>query len=406
MTRAPDDVLPARILIVDDERQIHASVRLRLGSDYEIVSCYDAPEALERLQRDRFDLCLADIHMPRMDGLAFIQEAQRVDPALGYVVLSAFDTEDNLRRTIPLQVFDFIGKPLPEREGFEHRIPEWIARTRQQRRDRQLNEKSRTVAQELATSQLAHEAEIAASETARDALLQTANLLTTIHAHLVTATTLFAPRVKADPTLAHLLRNLDEARKTADAAVSVADGFFNSAYASRDSAPAFVAAGLQHAIDIARRMSRADEANKLVDATAFDPATVARNLSGIEFLLMMVPAIGVALAVTRPHHTVRLEARHLPRLDAALKEPTARQFLWLNRKHAALSQPGVQIVIDTAAPALDRSDFETWLKGEPSPFSSIAARGLVAGLQKSHALLGSALAPAAQAFRLVLVLPV
>ena len=75
MSRDPVDVMTPRILIVDDERQIHASIRLRLGRDYELVSCFDAREALERLGQERFDLCLADIHMPHMDGLTFIARA-------------------------------------------------------------------------------------------------------------------------------------------------------------------------------------------------------------------------------------------------------------------------------------------------------------------------------------------
>ena len=128
------ELMTPRILIVDDERQIHASLRLRLGRDYELVCCFNAREALARLQQERFELCIADIHMPQMDGLTFIETAQKTDPALGYVVLSAFDSDENLRRTIPLQVYDFLSKPLPDRAGFEARIPAWIDATRRRRR--------------------------------------------------------------------------------------------------------------------------------------------------------------------------------------------------------------------------------------------------------------------------------
>src|SRR5688572_17434984 len=114
MSIDPVDLMPARILVVDDEQQIHASMRLRLGNDHELVFSFGGPDALRKLSQDRFDLCFADIHMPEMDGLRFIDAARTIDPQLGYVVLSAFDTDDNLRRTIPLQVYDFISKPLPE----------------------------------------------------------------------------------------------------------------------------------------------------------------------------------------------------------------------------------------------------------------------------------------------------
>ena len=89
MATATNAILPSRILVVDDERQIHASLRLRLGETHELEFAFDAAGGLERLRQTLFDLCLADLHMPRMDGFAFIEAAQQVDPALGFVVLSA-----------------------------------------------------------------------------------------------------------------------------------------------------------------------------------------------------------------------------------------------------------------------------------------------------------------------------
>ncbi len=134
-------------------------------------------------------------------------------------------------------------------------------------------------------------------ETARDALLQTANLLTTIHAHLVSAVAMAATRARGDSSGVQLLRNLEEARKTADAASSVAAGFFDSAYASRDAAPALIDSGIQEASGIAARISHAEAANKAVDFIPFETRRPIQGLSGIDFLLMMVPVIGAALTL-------------------------------------------------------------------------------------------------------------
>ena len=138
MSINPLDLMPPRILVVDDETQIHASMRLRLADENELVFSSSGSDALCKIAQQRFDLCFADIHMPEMDGLSFIDKARTVDPCLGYVVLSAFDTDDNLRRTIPLQVYEFITKPLPERRDFEARISNWVEATRKRRRERQL----------------------------------------------------------------------------------------------------------------------------------------------------------------------------------------------------------------------------------------------------------------------------
>ncbi len=314
MIQAASELLPPRIALIDDEHQIHASVRLRLGKGYELISFTDPCDALSALPAEKFDLCFVDIHMPGMDGLALIEAAALADPALGFVVLSAFDTDENLRRTIPLNVYDFISKPLPERDGFEARIPDWIARTRQRRRDRHLAQRADVIDRDLDSVRLDLQVELVASESARDALLQTANLLTTIHAHLVTATSTLAAKVKTDHGLIPLLRNLEVGRKTAEAAASVAEGFFESAYASRDSSPALIDSGINHAICIASRLSRAESLGKTVDFSSADSPLPVRHLSGIDFLLMMVPVIGLALAVTGANTTVRLHIESLARL--------------------------------------------------------------------------------------------
>src|SRR5688572_26790975 len=162
----PVELMVPRLLLVDDERQIHASIRLRLANDYELSSCLHAQDALELISKNRFDLCFVDIHMPKMDGIAFIDAARKVDPELGYVVISAFDTDVNLRRTIPLQVYDFLSKPLPERAGFEGRIRGWIETTQQRRKEVALARRAETIVGDLDSAFLEREIELFASENA------------------------------------------------------------------------------------------------------------------------------------------------------------------------------------------------------------------------------------------------
>jgi DNA-binding response OmpR family regulator len=402
------ELLTPRILVLDDERQIQSSLRLRLAKDYEVVCCSHAHQALEAVATGRFDLCFVDIHMPEMDGLTFIENARQTDAALGYVVLSAFDSSENLHRTVRLHVFDFIGKPLPERHEFEARIPGWIERTRSQRREQALVQQADLLHRDLDSARLDREVELVASETARDALLQTANLLTTIQAHLLSAASLSAARAKIDPTLMSLSRNLEEARKTASAAVGVADSFFGSAYASRDSSPGLIDSGIRQAISIANRMSSADAENKTVDLTSSlsNGHVSAHGLSGIELLLMVVPIIGAALLRAEASSTVGINLQSLARLDMAPKEPRFRGYLWANRKNAPLSHPGVLVTVTAAAPALQRAEAEAWLKGDSGPLSTISARGLVAGLQKSRGLLAISVAPSSGGFQVLLALPV
>ena len=405
MEQNPAALLMPRLLVVDDERQIHASLRLRLGENYDIVFCFGGSEALEAVNQQRFDLCIVDIHMPQMDGLAFIERAKQVDPDLGYVILSAFDSDENLRRTIPLQVCEFIPKPLPERIEFEDRIPTWIDHTRQRRRERILVRQAGTLANDLGSAQLERDVEVIASESARDALLQTAGLLTTIHAHLATATSAIAARGRHDPSTGHLLRSLEEARKTAEASISITETFFNSAYGSRDSSPALVNAGLLHAISIASRMTQAEQSNKTIDFEPAEDCLPIRNLSGIDFLLLVIPAVAVSLALAPANTTVRIERQIRARLDLVSRNGLLKNFLWVNRKWAITSSPGVQITFVARAAPFTRSQAEAWVSGESAAQDLTPARGLISGIQKCKGMLGLAVAPAAEEFELVLALP-
>ncbi len=405
MTSTPIDLLVPRILIVDDERQIHASLRLRLGRDYGLVCHTDARQALALLDHERFDLCIVDIHMPHMDGLTFVEAARKTDPELGFIILSAFDNDENLRRTIPLQVYDFVSKPLPEKKEFEACIPSWIDQTRRRRRERSLAQQAGSIASDRESARLDREVELVASETARDALLQTANLLTTIHAHLVSATALMATRAKTDPGAGHLWRNLEEARKTTDAAMTVAEGFFDSGYGNRHSSPALLNDGMRHAISIATRMSGAEESNKAVDFIPVDAPQPLHGLTGIEFLLMLVPALGLALNSAPRNTTIGVRGEHFARLDTVLREPDLRGFLWVNRRNAMGSRPGILLTITATAAPLARSETEAWLKGEFGPLATVTPRGLISGIQKCHGLLGFSLAPESDQLRVVLALP-
>lgn len=401
----PIDALTPRILVVDDERQIHSTLKLRLGRDYDLSFASDGISALNLLQSERFDLCLADIRMPGLDGLRFVEKARELDPALGFVILSAFGTDENLRRAIPLQVFDFIGKPLPERADFEAKIPDWVGRTRRQRRNSSMADHAESIIDDLASARMAQEIEVVASETARDALLQTSNLLTTIHAHLVTAISIHSTRSRSEPGQAHLQRNLEEARKTADVAMSVAEGFFDSAYGSRDHSPAVVMPGVNLAVEIARRTSGSDEQNKYVDISPLDRPLSVRGLSGIEFLLLMVPSIGVALACAPLNSTIGITVQAVQRLDVMPPDAKPTDYLWVNRRNAVVGQAGVMFTITAAAPAFSRTDGEAWLKGNNRNLSAITARGLINGVKKCRGVLGIAIAPFSEEFRLTLALP-
>jgi CheY-like chemotaxis protein len=394
-----------RLLVVDDERQIHMSLKLRLAEGYELTSCSEPQIALARIKNARFDLCIVDLHMPGMDGLTFIEAAREIDPGLGFVILSGNGTEENLRRTIPLQVYDFIYKPLPDRTSLEQQLPDWVQRTQQRRREIELLTGSGALARELHAIQIERDIEFTASESARDALLKSANLLTTINALLLSAAQQLESRAKSEPGIAAINRSVQEARRATETATAITEGFFNSAYANRDTSPAHLGSCLASAASICSRWAQIEERRKHLDLSCDEPDAVVWGISGIELLLLLIPALGAALEVAESGTTVQVRAEGLRRVDVAHKHSRTDGFIWVNRKHALHSHAGVMLSLRTSSAAFEQTVIKQWLEGDQASRVQSPARGLVHGLKKCKGMLGFAVLPANERFELVIALP-
>jgi two-component system, NtrC family, response regulator AtoC len=77
------------ILIVDDNTSLRLFlVELLHDAGYEVAQARDGQEALEQITTDPPDLVLSDIHMPRLDGLSLLQQAQATAPEPRWILMS------------------------------------------------------------------------------------------------------------------------------------------------------------------------------------------------------------------------------------------------------------------------------------------------------------------------------
>ncbi len=105
--------MTARILIVDDEAAIRSTLSGALEDEgFTVDSCGTGAEALERLQRGRWDLVLLDVWMPGMDGLEALSRIMREHPAQRVVMMSGHGTIETAVRATKLGAYDFVEKPL------------------------------------------------------------------------------------------------------------------------------------------------------------------------------------------------------------------------------------------------------------------------------------------------------
>jgi DNA-binding response OmpR family regulator len=106
---------PAFILVVDDQPEILENLALVLESEgYRVLMASDGAEALALLQKEKVDLILADIAMPRMNGYQ-LYERVRANPAwvaVPFLFLTARAMDSDIRYGQQLGVDDYLTKPI------------------------------------------------------------------------------------------------------------------------------------------------------------------------------------------------------------------------------------------------------------------------------------------------------
>ena len=105
------------ILVVDDEDIVRESLRDWLGGvGYEVEIAASAEEALEILKKKKFNIMLADLVMPGMNGIELMKEAKKIYPSLAAVIITAHATIQTATTAIREGAFDYIEKPFcPEK---------------------------------------------------------------------------------------------------------------------------------------------------------------------------------------------------------------------------------------------------------------------------------------------------
>ena len=109
-----------RILVVDDEASIRDLLQKTLAlAEYDVDVAADGRSALERMRLYPYDLLIADLRMPGMDGLTVIREAKRYKPDLPVLIITGYSTESSAIEAVNLGVAGYLTKPF--------RVPQVLA---------------------------------------------------------------------------------------------------------------------------------------------------------------------------------------------------------------------------------------------------------------------------------------
>ena len=123
--RPPVPSLPTRsarqrVLVVDDEASIRDLLSKTLAlAEYDVDTAPDGTAALDRLRTVNYDLLIADLKMPGMDGLTLIRQAKRMKADLPVIIITGFSTESSAIEAVNLGVAGYLTKPF--------RVPQVLA---------------------------------------------------------------------------------------------------------------------------------------------------------------------------------------------------------------------------------------------------------------------------------------
>lgn len=109
-----------RVLVVDDEASIRELLSKTLAlAEYDVDTAPDGRSAIERLRLGNYDLLIADLKMPGLDGLSLIREAKRLKTDLPVIIITGFSTESSAIEAVNLGVAGYLTKPF--------RVPQVLA---------------------------------------------------------------------------------------------------------------------------------------------------------------------------------------------------------------------------------------------------------------------------------------
>jgi DNA-binding NtrC family response regulator len=100
------------LLVVDDEESVRDSLNSWFTEDGYYVKCAEnAKRALSMLESEDFDIILADLKMPGMDGLEMLRRIKSLDKESIVIVMTAFATVDTAVKALKDGAYDYVTKP-------------------------------------------------------------------------------------------------------------------------------------------------------------------------------------------------------------------------------------------------------------------------------------------------------
>ncbi|MBI5212837.1 MAG: sigma-54-dependent Fis family transcriptional regulator [Nitrospirae bacterium] len=135
-----------KILAVDDEPDMLKllSMIIKDKTPYEIVTTNNPLEALELAKQGGFDVVVADLKMPGLDGVELLEAIRGINEDTPVIIITAYSSAESATEAMQKGAFDFITKPF-RKEQILYTIDRALKWVKLQNENRMLKERFKKV---------------------------------------------------------------------------------------------------------------------------------------------------------------------------------------------------------------------------------------------------------------------
>ncbi len=116
-----------KILFIEDEKRLQEALGVKLKAEgYEVLSAMDGKSGLEMAEKEKPDLILLDLILPKMDGFQVL-EAIKAKPsisAIPIIILSNLESGKDIERCLALGVRSYLAKANYSLEEIAQKVSE------------------------------------------------------------------------------------------------------------------------------------------------------------------------------------------------------------------------------------------------------------------------------------------
>lgn len=110
-------IMKKKILLVEDDEYVLGSIKILLNKEgYEVNTALDGLEALDLYRKDSYDLVVADLKMPQMDGIELLKQLKLEFPDVSLIMMTAYGSIRTAVEAMKMGAYDYVTKPVSAEE--------------------------------------------------------------------------------------------------------------------------------------------------------------------------------------------------------------------------------------------------------------------------------------------------